>query len=239
MDIINFTLDRVLLFQIKYIHTLYFFHSLRFFSPLSSRSFICRSVCFSSVRVILYILSTFSISKNQIETKRHRRRRGYSSFPHSGTLVSRKLPSFPIDLPSLRSYKYCTRDNKIAKHRVSRACPRKKKNAASRGKNSTIFENYSLQNGDSTAINNFAALVDARQKKGGKKNVIRRERPRAFFSSLLETLCWRPGVNGSLFGVRARSLARSHGSRCCGSLFSLHDFRKVYTHAPFLTVNHF
>lgn len=42
-----------------------------------------------------------------------------------------------------------------------RGCPGK--NAASSSKSSTIFENYSLQNGDSTAINNFAALVDARK----------------------------------------------------------------------------
>lgn len=71
---------------------------------------------------------------------------------------------------------------KLSAVSVCDPCSKKKKKKVKRkkkcriaNKSWTIFENYSWQNADSTAINNFAVLVDAR------KNTIHRERPRAFF----------------------------------------------------------
>lgn len=84
---------------------------------------------------------------------------------------------------------------------------KKKKKCRIANKSWTIFENYSWQNADSTAINNFAVLVDARKKyhpPGTSKGFF------FFFSSLLETSPdSRPGVNGSLFFFCTLSLSRA------------------------------
>lgn len=114
---------------------------------------------------------------------------------------------------------------------------KKKKKCRIANKSWTIFENYSWQNADSTAINNFAVLVDARKKyhpPGTSKGFF------FFFSSLLETSPdSRPGVNGSLFFfLHALSRARARAFSRDRAHVSMPNFRKVCTNASFLTVNH-
>lgn len=114
---------------------------------------------------------------------------------------------------------------------------KKKKKCRIANKSWTIFENYSWQNADSTAINNFAVLVDARKKyhpPGTSKGFF------FFFHPFSKPPLIRDqgSMALSFFFARSLSSARARAFSRDRAHVSMPNFRKVCTNASFLTVNH-
>ena len=114
---------------------------------------------------------------------------------------------------------------------------KKKKKCRIANKSWTIFENYSWQNADSTAINNFAVLVDARKKyhpPGTSKGLF------FFFHPFSKPPLIRDqgSMALSFFFARSPSSARARAFSRDRAHVSMPNFRKVCTNASFLTVNH-